>query len=60
MAGRLQGKTALVTGSARRIGREIALALARAGVNVAVPYSNVGTSCRQVEIENPVGIGYEG
>ena len=32
----LQGRTALVTGGARRIGREIALSLARAGANVAI------------------------
>jgi len=34
----LQGKTALVTGASKRIGREIALALARAGANVAITY----------------------
>lgn len=34
----LQGKTAVVTGGARRIGREIALALARAGADVAITY----------------------
>lgn len=34
----LQGKTALVTGGARRIGREIALALARAGAGVVITY----------------------
>ena len=34
----LHGKTALVTGGARRIGREIALALARAGADVAITY----------------------
>ena len=34
----LEGKTALVTGAARRIGREIALELARAGANVAITY----------------------
>jgi pteridine reductase len=36
----LRGKTALVTGAARRIGRAIALALADEGVNVAVHYRN--------------------
>jgi 3-oxoacyl-[acyl-carrier protein] reductase/pteridine reductase len=34
----LSGKSALVTGGAKRIGREIALALARAGADVALTY----------------------
>jgi len=34
----LSGKSALVTGGARRIGREIALALAEAGADVAITY----------------------
>jgi NAD(P)-dependent dehydrogenase (short-subunit alcohol dehydrogenase family) len=34
----LSGKSALVTGGARRIGRAIALALARAGADVAITY----------------------
>ena len=34
----LQGKTVLVTGAAKRIGREIALALAQRGANVAITY----------------------
>jgi len=34
----LRDKTALVTGGARRIGREIALTLARAGADVAITY----------------------
>lgn len=34
----LSGKSAFVTGGARRIGRGIALALARAGANVAITY----------------------
>jgi 3-oxoacyl-[acyl-carrier protein] reductase/pteridine reductase len=36
----LQGKSALVTGAVRRIGREIALALARAGADVAITYKS--------------------
>ncbi|HLK32133.1 MAG TPA: SDR family oxidoreductase, partial [Terriglobales bacterium] len=37
-AGELREKVALVTGGARRIGREIALALAESGANVAITY----------------------
>jgi NAD(P)-dependent dehydrogenase (short-subunit alcohol dehydrogenase family) len=36
----LSGKTALVTGAARRIGRCVALTLANAGANVAITYRN--------------------
>lgn len=36
----LEGKTALVTGAAKRIGRSLALALARAGADVAITYRN--------------------
>jgi len=38
MAASIEGRTALVTGGAKRIGREIALAMARAGANVVVHY----------------------
>ena len=36
----IEGKTALVTGGAKRIGRGITLALARAGANVVINYNN--------------------
>ena len=38
----LKGKTALVTGAARGVGREIALSLAEEGTNIAVNYRNSG------------------
>jgi 3-oxoacyl-[acyl-carrier protein] reductase/pteridine reductase len=50
----LDGKSALVTGGARRIGREIALTLARAGADVAITFRNSQTEARQTaeEIES--------
>src|SRR5579871_1892359 len=36
----LKGKTALVTGSAKRVGREIALGLAGRGANIVVHYNS--------------------
>jgi len=39
MSGLLAGKTVLVTGAAKRIGRSIALEFARHGANVAITYS---------------------
>ncbi len=48
MAGaELRGKAALVTGGARRIGREIALALAAAGADVAITYLESEREARQ-------------
>ena len=44
--GALSGKTVLVTGAARRLGRAIALAAAKSGANVAITYR---TSVRQAE-----------
>jgi len=43
----LSGKSALVTGGARRIGRGIALALASAGANVAITYRNAKSEAEQ-------------
>jgi NAD(P)-dependent dehydrogenase (short-subunit alcohol dehydrogenase family) len=43
----LRGKSALVTGGARRIGREIALALARAGADVVITYRTSNAEAAQ-------------
>lgn len=44
----LHGKTALVTGAARRLGRAIALGLAEQGVNVAVHYHRSAAEAEDV------------
>ena len=43
----LTGKTALVTGAARRLGRASALALAQAGANVAITYRSSDRDARK-------------
>lgn len=47
----LQGKIALVTGASRRIGREIALALAQAGADLALHYFHSAQPARQLTDE---------
>lgn len=47
----LSGKTALVTGGAKRLGRGIALALARAGCDVAITYRASATEAEQTRAE---------
>lgn len=47
----LNGKTALITGGARRLGRASALALARAGADVAITYRNSAREARETVID---------
>lgn len=50
-SGLLSGKSAFVTGGAKRIGRGIALALARAGADVAITYRNSQPEAAQTASE---------
>uniref|UniRef100_A0A7V4XTC4 SDR family oxidoreductase n=1 Tax=Acidobacterium capsulatum TaxID=33075 RepID=A0A7V4XTC4_9BACT len=43
----LEGKTALITGAARRIGRALALSLAGAGANIAITYRESASDAAQ-------------
>src|SRR5512139_1639245 len=47
----LRGKTALVTGAGRRIGRHIALALADAGVHIVIHYRRSLTEAESLRAE---------
>jgi 3-oxoacyl-[acyl-carrier protein] reductase len=47
MPGRLEGKTAIVTGGSRGIGRAIAISLAEQGANVAINYVSGEESARE-------------
>lgn len=47
----LRGKTALVTGAAKRIGAAISLALAREGANVVLHYHGSGDEARRLQGE---------
>ena len=59
----LAGKTALITGGARRIGREIALTLAAAGADVAITYKNSATEAaetvREIEAQGVSGLAVD-
>ena len=47
----LKGKTCLITGGARRLGRASALALAQAGADVAITYRNSAREAQQTVID---------
>jgi pteridine reductase len=47
----LQGRAALVTGAGRRLGREIAVALAARGMHVGVHYGSSGAGARETAAE---------
>ena len=47
----LQGKTVLITGAARRLGRASALRLAQAGADVAITFRNSAREARETVVE---------
>jgi len=47
----LKGKTALVTGASKRIGREICLALAKEGINILIHYNNSREEAKRLHAE---------
>ncbi|HXJ86474.1 MAG TPA: SDR family oxidoreductase [Candidatus Binatia bacterium] len=47
----LRGKTALITGAARRLGRASALALAEAGADVAITFHNSAREARETVVD---------
>jgi NAD(P)-dependent dehydrogenase (short-subunit alcohol dehydrogenase family) len=47
----LRGKTALITGAARRLGRASALALADAGADVAITFMNSASEARETVVD---------
>lgn len=56
---RLQGKVALVTGAARRVGRVIAMALAQRGAKIAIHYNRSRTDAQRLADEVRDSFGRE-
>lgn len=56
---RLQGKVALVTGAARRVGRTIAMALAQRGAKIAIHYHHSRTDAQRLADEVRDSFGRE-
>lgn len=55
---KLEGKTALVTGGAHRVGKSITLALARAGANVVINYHSSSDAAKETAAEaRALGVG---
>src|SRR5438105_12628598 len=47
----LKGKAVVITGAARRIGREIALELARSGADIAITFNTSDKEARKTVVE---------
>jgi pteridine reductase len=57
----LKGKVALVTGAAKRVGREVALTLARHGMDVCITYNASGDEAREtLAMLRALGVRAEG
>ena len=55
---KIQGRTALITGGAQRVGKAITLALARAGANVVVNYHTSDAAANEtVRQAQALGVG---